>query len=210
MKILNPKVDNFLDVGCGRCDKVGTPKCKVIIRNNELVKLREIVLQTELVEELKWSQPVYTLSGKNVLMVSAFNDYSFISFFKGVLLKDPAGFLKSPGANSQSDRHFRFTSVEEIVEIEELIKDYIDEAITNEKAGKKVQLRKTEDYPIPDELQEAFDEMPDFKAAFEALTPGRQRGYLLHFSSAKQSKTRTARIEKNMQKIFDGKGWNER
>ena len=209
MNTLNPKVDNYLDVGCGRCKLVGTPDCKVKTWQAELVKLREIVQGTELVEELKWSQPVYTVNGKNVLLVSAFKDFAFVSFFKGALLKDAAGLLAAPGKDSQSDRRFEFTDVAQIVAIEDIIKDYIAEAIENEKAGKQVERKQTEEYAVPDELLEKFDEMPEFKEAFEALTPGRQRGYLYYFSGAKQSKTRTARIEKFMQKIFDGKGWQE-
>jgi uncharacterized protein YdeI (YjbR/CyaY-like superfamily) len=142
---MNPKVDNYLDIGCGRCKLVGTPDCKVKTWQAELVKLREIVLGTGLAEELKWSQPVYTFEGKNVLLMSAFKDYAFISFFKGVLLKDPGGFLISPGENSQSARHIRFSDVQQIVELEAILKDCIAEAIEIEKAGREVSFKKTDE-----------------------------------------------------------------
>lgn len=207
----NAGVDNYLAEGCGRCSLVGTPNCKVKTWQAELVALRALVLETGLVEELKWKQPCYTThAGKNVLMVAAFKDYAFINFFKGVLLKDPAGLLVPAGENSQSALHIRFTNVEQIAALAPLIKDYIAEAIEVEESGKQVALKKTEEYPVPDELQAKFDEMPDFQTAFETLTPGRQRGYLLYFADAKQPKTREARIEKYMQKIFEGKGWSDR
>jgi uncharacterized protein YdeI (YjbR/CyaY-like superfamily) len=196
MTVLNPDVDTFL----GKAKKW----------RSEMAALREIVLDSGLTEELKWRQPCYTLSGANVVIISAFKEYCALNLFKGALLKDPSGILVSPGENTQSGRQIRFTSVEQIVEMEPILKAYLDESIENEKAGLQVEMKKTEEYPVPDELQAKLDESPDFRAAFDALTPGRQRGYLLHFAAAKQSKTRTARIEKHMQRIMDGKGLLDR
>ncbi len=207
---LNPLVDNYLDVGCGRCPLVGTPACKVKTWQDELVKLREIVLESGLTEELKWKQPCYTFEGRNILMVSAFKDYAFISFFKGALMKDPNGILVAPTENIQSARQIRFTSVAQVTELEAVLKTYIAEAVGVELSGAKIEPKKTADFDVPEELQAKFDEDPVFEAAFEALTPGRQRGYLLYFAGAKQSATRTSRIEKAMPKIFEGKGWSER
>jgi uncharacterized protein YdeI (YjbR/CyaY-like superfamily) len=210
MAELNPLVDNYLDIGCGRCPLVGTPACKVKTWQAELIKLREIVLATELTEELKWKQPCYTFEGSNILMVSAFKDYAFISFFKGVLMKDPNDVLIAPTENIQSARQIRFTDIQQIVAQEAVLKAYIAEAIEVEKSGAKIEPKKTSDFEVPEELQAKFAEDPVFETAFEALTPGRQRGYLLYFAGAKQSATRASRIEKAMPKIFEGKGWNER
>ncbi len=210
MAELNPLVDNYLDIGCGRCPLVGTPACKVKTWQAELIKLREIVLATELTEELKWKQPCYTFEGSNILIVSAFKDYAFISFFKGVLMKDPNDVLIAPTENIQSARQIRFTDIQQIVAQEAVLKAYIAEAIEVEKSGAKIEPKKTSDFEVPEELQAKFAEDPVFETAFEALTPGRQRGYLLYFAGAKQSATRASRIEKAMPKIFEGKGWNER
>ncbi|MBT3337195.1 MAG: hypothetical protein HN855_09670 [Anaerolineae bacterium] len=210
MSKTNPEVDNYLDIGCGRCSLVGTPACKVKTWQAELVRLREIVLASGLTEELKWKQPCYTFNGKNIVMVSAFNDYAFISFFKGVLMKDPKGILIASTENMQSARQIRFTNVEQVAELETILKVYIAEAVEVEKSGAKIEPKKTSDFEMPEELQAKFEADPVFKAAFEALTPGRKRGYLLYFAQPKQSKTRTSRIEKFMPKIFEGKGWSDR
>ena len=207
---LNPKVDIYLAEGCGRCPLVSTPQCKVNTWREELKQLRRIALDCGLTEELKWNQPCYTFQGNNILLISAFKNYAVISFFKGVLLKDLNKILVSSTKNMQSGRQIRFTDVEEIIELEPVIKAYIDEAIQVEKAGLKVKYKETSEFVFPEELLEKFDESPAFKTAFEALTPGRQRGYLLHFSSAKQSKTRKARIEKHTQMILEGKGLHDR
>jgi uncharacterized protein YdeI (YjbR/CyaY-like superfamily) len=207
--MINPKVDVFMEEGCGRCPLVGTPECKVITWRKELEQLRTIVLDSELVEEYKWSQPCYTYNGSNVLIVSAFKEYAMISFFKGSLLKDPEGILVKPGESSQAARQIRVTSVEEIIEIEPIIRSYILEAIAIEKAGLKVNFKKNPE-PMPEELLAIFGERPEVKAAFEALTPGRQRGYILYFSAPKQSKTKTSRIEKCIPKIMSGKGMQDR
>ncbi len=172
----------------------------------ELMQLRQIVLDAGLTEEWKWKQPCYTFENKNVAIISPFKNYCALSFFKGVLLKDPNKMLVAPGQNSQSSRIFKFTRVEEIIELTPVIKAYVQEAIEIEKTGLQVAMKKTDEFDVLDELQQIFIEMPEFKEAFYQLTPGRQRGYLLNFAAPKQSKTRTARIEKYMDRIFDGKG----
>ena len=207
---MNPKVDAYIEDGCGRCSFYKTPDCKVNTWRKELVKLRTIVLDCGLTEELKWKQPCYTFQNNNILIVSAFKEYCFISFFKGSLLKDTDEILSSPGENSQAVRQIRFTNIKEVAEMETTIKAYIYEAIEVEKAGLKVNFKKTRDYTIPKELQNKLDESPDFKAAFEALTPGRQRGYIIYFSQPKQSQTRKSRIEKSIPQIFAGKGIHDR
>lgn len=209
MNQINPRVDNYLIEGCGRCPLVGTPQCKVNTWREELVELRRIILESGMTEELKWSQPCYTWEDNNVLIMAAFKEFCSVSFFKGTLLKDPNGVLDSPGANSQAVRQLRFTSLEQIAEMEPIIKAYLQEAIEIEKAGLKVKFKKNPE-PIPDELQQKFDQDPAFEAAFLALTPGRQRGYILYFSGAKQSSTRDSRIEKYMPQIFEGKGMQDR
>ena len=206
----NPHIDHYLLDGCGRCSLYQTPACKVHSWQAELKELRRIVLECGLVEELKWSQPTYTDRGKNILMVSALKNHAILAFFKGVLLKDKHNLLVAPGKNSQSDRQFRFTDVQELLKLESTIKAYILEAIAMERAGMKVNFKKVEDAEVPVELQAKLDEDPAFHAAFEALTPGRKRGYYLYFSQAKQSKTREARIEKMKPFIFEGRGWNGR
>jgi len=206
---LNPKVDNYLAVGCGRCSLVGTPECKVNPFREGLETLRQIVLECGLKEELKWSQPCYAYKDKNVLIMSAFKDYFFLGFFKGALLKDKNGLLQKPGENSQSSRQLRFTNKEEVQKLSPTIKTYILEAITIEKQGLKVKTRKNPE-PIPEELQLKFNELPALKSAFESLTPGRQRGYIIYFNGAKQSKTRLSRIEKYIPRIIDGKGFHDR
>lgn len=210
MSGFNPDIDLYLQDGCGRCSYYKTPECKVHSWTEELLALRSIVLETGLVEELKWKQPCYTYEGGNVVMVTAFRDYASLSFFKGSLLKDPQRILVAPGENSQAARQIRFTDKQAIVDMKAVLNAYLQEAIANEKAGLKVEFKKQSDQPIPDELLLEFNEDPAFEAAFESLTPGRQRSWLLHFSSAKQSTTRSSRIKKAMAKIFEGKGWNER
>ncbi len=172
----------------------------------ELTKLREIILKCPLTEEIKWRVPVYTSEGRNIIFLGAFKESCVISYVKGVLLKDPKHLLEMPGENTQSARFIRFTSVKEIADLETTLKAYIEEAIKIEKSGVKVKMKKTSDFPVPEEFQLQLDEIPELKAAFAALTPGRQRGYLLYFASAKQSKTRAARVEKYKDKILSGKG----
>lgn len=172
----------------------------------ELKRLRAILLDSELTEEFKWSQPCYTLDGKNVLVLGELKESCAMAFFKGALLKDVHGVLTRPGQHSQSTRWFKFGSVREIAEMKSVVKAYVREAIEVEKSGLKVKLKKTSDLKFPDELQVMLDEFPDFRAAFERLTPGRQRAYIYHISGAKQSKTREARVQKCMPQILEGKG----
>jgi uncharacterized protein YdeI (YjbR/CyaY-like superfamily) len=174
----------------------------------EFEKLRSIILNCQLTEELKWYQAGYTLEGKNVVLIHGFKQYCALMFFKGALLKDPKHLLATPGQH-QSARQIRFTSVKEIVKMEPTLRAYIHEAIEVEKKGLKVKLKKTSDLKIPDEFQKKLDETPALKTAFAALTPGRQRNYIFHISQPKQSKTREARVEKCMPLILSGKGLND-
>jgi len=174
----------------------------------EFRQLRTIALGCGLTESLKWRLPCYTLDDANVVIIQGFKDYCALMFFKGALLKDPDGVLEAPGS-SQAGRQIRLTDVREIADMAPTLKSYIREAIEVEKAGLTVELRKTSDFEMPGEFQEKLDAMPALKAAFEALTPGRQRAYLHYFSSAKQSKTRASRVEKHVQRILDGKGLND-
>ncbi|MDH5606532.1 MAG: YdeI family protein [Anaerolineae bacterium] len=207
---MNTNVDLYFTQGCGRCSLGGTPECKVHSWPKELAKLRAIVLECGLREESKWGVPCYTFEGSNVVLVSAFKEYCALSFFKGVLLKDAEGILDAPGENSQAARLIRFTNAQEIIELEPVLKAYIYEAVEVEKAGLKVELNDNAELVFPEELQMILDENPALKTAFLALTPGRQRGYILYINGAKQSKTRLDRIEKYIQQILDGKGMYDR
>jgi uncharacterized protein YdeI (YjbR/CyaY-like superfamily) len=175
----------------------------------EINKLRTIILDCGLTEELKWGCPCYTYQESNIVLIHVFKEYCAVLFFKGALLNDPNGILVQQTKNVQAARQIRFTNVNEIVKMEKIIKAYIYEAIEVEKAGLKVKLKKVAEYSMPEEFQKKLDKSKALKAAFEKLTPGRQRGYLLHFSSAKQAKTREARVEKYLQKILDGKGLDD-
>jgi len=206
----NPKIDNYVAIGCGRCALGGTPECKVHKWTEELETMRDILRNCNLKEELKWSVPCYTIEGKNIVILAAFKDYCSISFFKGALLKDTAGVLVSPGENSQAVRMFRFTKVEQITAMEPLIRAYLEEAIEIEKAGFKVDFNRKKEARLPEELLKKMEDDPDLKKAFEALTPGRQRGYCLFFKQPKQSTTRLARIEKCISRIKTGKGLHDR
>ena len=210
MSVKPENVDQYMESGCGRCEYGGTPQCKVKSWVEELRLLRGILQKTGLTEELKWSAPCYTYNGKNILMLSAPKEDVIVSFFQGAQLKDPENILEKPGENSRFARYIRFTDVETIASLKHTILRYIQEAIKIENSGKRMDVSNDAPLKYPDELIQTFQADPDFEEAFSALTPGRQRGYLIHFSSAKQSKTRTARIEKSMPKIFIGKGWNER
>lgn len=209
MSKLNPKIDKYLAVGCGRCSLGNTPECKVHNWTEELEILREIVLGCGLTEELKWSVPCYTFEGNNIAIVSAFKEFCSISFFKGSLLKDADGILVKQGENSQAARLAKFTDVSQILEIESILINCIYEAIEIEKAGLKVEYKDSSEYEMPEELQNKLAENEAFKNAFNALTPGRKKGYILHFSQAKQAQTRESRIAKAMPRIFLGKGLNE-
>ncbi|UII29575.1 YdeI family protein [Fulvivirga ulvae] len=175
----------------------------------EYKKLRAIALDCGLTEELKWGVPCYTYRNSNVVLIHGFKEYCAFLFHKGVLLEDAEGILIQQTENVQSARQVRFTNLRQITEMESILKAYIYEAIEVEKAGLKVEMKKTSEFNMPEEFQKALDEKAGLKDAFEALTPGRQRGYLLHFSQPKQSKTRVSRIEKCMPHIFEGKGLND-
>jgi uncharacterized protein YdeI (YjbR/CyaY-like superfamily) len=192
----NPKVDFFFS--------------KEKKWRQEFEKLRAIILDCQLTEELKWGVPCYTFERKNIVLIHGFKDYCAILFHKGILLKDPMGILIQQTENVQAARQIRFTGVEEIEEMEPILKAYVHEAIEAEKAGLEIEYKKTSEFSMPEEFQKKLDEIPALKTAFDALTPGRQRAYLLYFSSPKQSKTREARIEKYMQQILNGMGLNDR
>jgi uncharacterized protein YdeI (YjbR/CyaY-like superfamily) len=195
MSVTNPKVDFFFN--------------KAEKWREEYEKLRMIILDCGLTEELKWGNPCYSFNGSNIVLIHGFKEYCALLFFKGALLNDANGILIQQTENVQSPRQVRFTSLLQITELEPVLKAYIYEAIEVEKAGLKVTLKKTSEFPMPDEFQSKLDHIPALKTAFEALTPGRQRAYLLHFSAPKQSKTREARIEKYMPQIMAGKGLND-
>jgi uncharacterized protein YdeI (YjbR/CyaY-like superfamily) len=175
----------------------------------EVNQLRIIVLDCGLTEELKWGHPCYTLDKSNVVLIHDFKEYCALLFHKGALMKDAKDILVQQTENVQSARQIRFTSLKEIVKMKTTIKSYIKEAIAIEKAGLKVELKKTSEYKMPEEFKEQLDEITELKTAFEALTPGRQRGYLLYFSSAKQSKTRADRVKKYIPHIINGKGLDD-
>jgi uncharacterized protein YdeI (YjbR/CyaY-like superfamily) len=190
------------------------PKVDALLRRatkwkEEFERLRTIALDCQLTEEVKWYQPCYTFQKRNVVLIHGFNEYCALLFFKGVLLKDPKRILIQQTENVQAGRQIRFTNVRDIAKLEPVLKAYIRQAIEVEKAGLKVKLKKTADFKIPNEFKNKLDELPALKTAFEALTPGRQRGYIFHFSQPKQSKTREARIERCMQQIFNGKGLDD-
>lgn len=175
----------------------------------EYRKLRTIVLACPLTEELKWGVPCYTFQNSNVVLIHGFKDYCALLFVKGALLKDPKGILIQQTANVQSARQVRFTSIDEIVEMEPVLKVYVEQAIEAETAGLKVNFKKSTEFAVPEEFQKKLDQVPTLKTAFNALTPGRQRAYLLYFSAPKQSKTRNARVEKYAPQILKGKGLND-
>jgi uncharacterized protein YdeI (YjbR/CyaY-like superfamily) len=187
------------------------PKVDAFIANakkwqEEFKKLRTLLLDSELTEEFKWGGPCYTFQGKNVVIINGLKEACALAFFKGALLKDVHGVLTRPGQHTQSGRWFKFASVREIAEMKSVLKAYIREAIEVERSGLKLKLRKTSDLKFPEELQTMLDEFPEFKAAFERLTPGRQRAYIYYFSAPKQSKTRESRVQKCIPQILAGKG----
>ena len=203
-------VAQYLEIGCGRCALGGTPQCKVLPWIEELRLLRKILLSSGLTEAIKWGAPCYSHQGKNILMLSALKDSVVVSYFQGAQLPDPQKLLEKPGANSRFARYIRFTDTIDIEKRKLAIFDFIKAAVALKESDQPtdVSLNALPDHPL--ELTKLFAANPAFQTAFSALTPGRQRGYLLHFSSAKQSSTRTTRIEKCIPKIHTGKGWNER
>jgi uncharacterized protein YdeI (YjbR/CyaY-like superfamily) len=205
----NPQVDRFLLEGCMRCEKGATPACKVHRWTPILEQLRQVLLDTELIEERKWGVPVYTLNGKNVILLGVFNDSCVISFIKGSLMKDREGILELPGPNSHEGRIIRFTQMEDLEKLISHLPQYLKEAIEVEKSGKKPEIPIRGGMEIPEELTQKFKEHEGLEKAFFALSPGRQRGYLIHFTGAKQVETRLSRIEKCVEKIMVGKGMME-
>jgi len=191
----NPKVDAFIE---------REKKWK-----SEFQQLRKLFVDTTLTEEFKWGVPCYALNGKNVVLMHGFNEYCALLFIKGVLLKDPLGVLITQTENVQSARQIRFTSTEQIEEMENVLKGYIQQAIEVEKAGMKVDFKPASEFKMAEEFKSKMDELPDLKTAFYALTPGRQRAYLLFFSAPKQSATRVARVDKSIPLIMAGKGLND-
>jgi len=194
MNRMNPKVDGYLR--------------KAKKWQEELKKLRTIVLDCQLTEDVKWRHPCYTFQESNIVLIHEFKEYCALLFFKGSLLKDAKGILVQQTKNVQAGRQIRFTNVQQIVEMAPVLKSYIHEAIEVEKAGLKVTLKKGPG-PVPEEFQKKLDESPALKAAFASLTPGRQRAYILYFSAAKQTKTRESRVEKCLQQILKGKGLDD-
>jgi uncharacterized protein YdeI (YjbR/CyaY-like superfamily) len=195
MNGMNPKVDFYFN--------------KARKWQQELEQLRMIVLDCGLTEELKWGVPCYTFQKSNIVLIHVFKEYCAVLFFKGALLNDPNGILIQQTKNVQAARQIRFTNAREIVKMEPILKAYIYEAIEVEKAGLKVHFKKATEFKIPEEFQYKLDKVPALKTAFYALTPGRQRAYILHFSAPKQSKTRESRVEKSMRQILKGKGLND-
>jgi len=193
---MNPRVDAYLS--------------KATEWQEEFERLRRIILDCGLTEEWKWGKPCYTFKKSNIVLIHGFKEYCALLFFKGALLNDTKGILVTQTENVQAARQIRFTNAREIVEMEPSLKAYIFEAIEVEKAGLKVDFKKTTEFIIPEEFQTKLDEIPALKTAFNALTPGRQRAYILYFSQPKQSKTRESRVEKCMQQILNGKGLNDR
>jgi uncharacterized protein YdeI (YjbR/CyaY-like superfamily) len=191
----NPKVDGYLS--------------RTKDWREEFKQLRTIILDCGLNEEFKWGCPCYTFQKSNIVLIHGFKEYCALLFFKGALLKDPKGILIQQTKNVQSARQIRFTNVKEIVKLKPALKAYVREAIEIEKAGLKVNFKKTSDFAVPEEFQNKLDELPILKTAFHALTPGRQRAYLHFFSQPKQSKTRAARVEKSMPQILKGKGLDD-
>jgi uncharacterized protein YdeI (YjbR/CyaY-like superfamily) len=192
---MNPKVDFYFS--------------KPTTWQEEIRKLRRTVLACQLTEELKWGVPCYTFQKGNIVLIHVFKDYCALLFFEGALLKDPNGILIQQTKHVQAARQIRFTNVREMVKLQTILKAYIYEAIEVEKAGLKVNLKKTTEFKIPAEFQNKLKEIPKLKTAFKALTPGRQRAYILYFSSAKQSKTRESRVEKYTKQILKGKGLDD-
>ncbi len=202
-------VEAYLRDGCGRCEHYQTPSCKVHRWTDVLVAVRALLLDTELDETLKWGAPCYTLGGKNVVMLSALVDHATLSFFKGSALDDPQGLLEKPGPNTRVGRVVRVSTVEQVRAHEANLRALVESAIQVERSGVSV-VAEPGALEVPDALQDLLEARPDVAAAFQALTPGRQRSHVLHVSGAKQEKTRVRRADRCAEKILSGKGWNER
>jgi uncharacterized protein YdeI (YjbR/CyaY-like superfamily) len=207
--MMQTSVDGYLNDGCGRCDHFQTPACKVHLWRAPLSALRALLRETELVEEMKWGSPCYTVGGKNVVMLASLRGYCALDFFKGAALADPAGMFETHGSNSHFVRLLRFTSLDEVEARREAIRGFLAQAIAFEKAGGRIE-RPTEREPVPDELAARLEVDAALRQAFEALTPGRQRSHILHISGAKQAATREKRVERCAVDILAGRGFNER
>jgi uncharacterized protein YdeI (YjbR/CyaY-like superfamily) len=206
----NPEVSDYFFNGCGRCALGGTPECRVHLWPEALAKLRAIALESGLSEVRKWGVPCYVNEkGKNIALLGAFKGHCLIGFFKGALLSDPNGVLESPGSNSQSTRQMRFTDGASVEAAADQVRQFLKAAIEAEAAGKKVEFKKADEYDIPEEFQDVLANDPGFATAFESLTPGRRRAYLMHFGQPKKAETRRARIEKARNDIFNGIGLND-
>ena len=206
---MTKSIDVFLSDGCGRCNKFGTDACSVRVFSKEIEALRSIALSVFQEETMKWGAPCYSYNNKNVAALFSFKDNCGFSFFKGPLLSDQHQMLVAPSETAQTFRLLRFKKLSEILEKQDEIRSYLFEALEIEKAGLKLQLKPAAEFPVPEELTVQFKLYPDFEAAFQLLTPGRQKNYLRHFNEAKQSATRTARIEKYKPFIFKGIGMDE-
>jgi len=206
MTIKPESVDDYLTQGCGRCRLGGTQECKVHPWSKELEQLRQLMLDSGLVEGIKWGVPCYCLDGKNIAVVAALKDFCSLSFFQGAGSNDPHGILEKPGPNSQAARLVKITSCSQIKTLRPALVALISQAIELQGTGFQSPKQTSDTMERPKELLDAFSKEPDFQRAFEALTPGRQRGYLLHFSGAKQAKTRSDRIEKHRSRILNGQG----
>ena len=202
-------VDDFLQDGCGRCAKGGTPDCKVHLWTQELMFLRNLCLESGLTETIKWGMPVYTHKDKNAIILGAFKEFSTIGFFKGSLLNDPQHILQVSGENTQDSRLIKFTSLQEVTKLEDWIRIFIQDAIAIEVQGLKPPKMEKKDLVLPEELRAFLDENPEVSSAFYALTPGRQRSWVIFISGAKQSTTRESRVLKAVPKILEGKGMHD-
>ena len=205
---MTTSIQEYFEKGCMRCPLGGTDACKVMTWVDELKTLRSVLLDSELTESIKWGVPCYTINNGNVLLLTAFKEFVALSFFKGALITDKDQLLVKPGPSTQASRYLKFTNLEQIIKSTDIITAYVKEAIQIELQGLKVDFQKTPE-PLPQELIDKMEEDPIFKSAFEALTPGRQRGYILYFSKAKQSQTRINRIQKYESLILNGRGMHD-
>ena len=202
-------VDDFLKDGCGRCSKGGTPNCKVHTWTQELLYLRNLCLESGLTETIKWGMPVYMHKDKNVFIIAAFKEYCSINFFKGCLLNDPENRLHRMSENTQESRILKFKSLEDVQNLEDWIRVFIQDAIHIEEQGIKLPKKEKKELILPEELQDFLNQNPNVAKAFEALTPGRQRSWVIFIGGAKQSATRSNRVLKAVPKILEGKGLND-
>ncbi len=202
-------VNDFLQDGCGRCAKGGTPECKVHLWTQELLMLRNLCVEIGLTETIKWGMPVYTHKDKNVIILGAFKDFSTIGFFKGVLLNDPENILQVSGENTQDTRLIKFKSISDLLEKESWVRVFIQDAIHIEEKGLKPEKSAKKALVLPEELQSYLDKNPIHNAAFQKLTPGRQRSWVIFISGAKQQSTRESRVLKAVPKILEGKGMHD-